>query len=159
MKRFARHVVVLVFATAFASAGTAWSLVGLSLKAGVGYIPDGSRPGALLQADIGPISPFAELFRKSGTTTTSVGVNIIPLRLPAPLLSPYIGGGGGVSRISTDAATKNRAVVNGIAGADLKLPGTTSLFAQVKYIYTLGGKDLAVRDVALQAGLRFYLGL
>ena len=139
--------------------GSVQAIVGMSLKPGVTFIPDGKRPGGMLQADIGPLSPFAELYKKSGVTTANLGLNLVVARLPAPLVTPYVSGGGGIVRSSGGGITKVKAMVNGLVGADVKLPGSTSLFGQVRYIYTLGGSTLAVRDVAVQAGLKVYLGL
>ena len=158
MRRTVCIAVGLVLTVIALCPGDSAAIVGLSLKPGFTFIPDGRQPGALLQADIGPLSPFAEVYKKSGVTTANLGVNLA-MRLPAPVFTPYVAGGGDIARISGGGVTKVRALVNGLVGADVKLPGTASLFGQIKYLYTLGGSELAVRDVALQAGLKFRLGL
>lgn len=150
--------IALALTLTLALAVPAHALVGLSIKLGAGFIPDGSRPGGIVQADIGPLSPFAEFFKKSGVTTVNAGANLL-LRLPFPLLSPYGGAGGGLSRTSAAGASRTRGLFNALAGADLKLPGATSFFGQIKYMYTFGSGNLVVREVAIQAGLRFYIGL
>ncbi len=148
---------LLTLALTFCAASSAQALVGFSIKLGGGLIPDGRRPGGIVQADIGPISPFAEFFKKSGTTFNT-GANFL-VRLPTPLLSPYAGFGGGISRTTAAGISKSRTLMNLLIGADLKTQGTLSFFGQAKYIYTFGGKTLALRELAFQAGLRFYFGL
>jgi hypothetical protein len=159
MRRTPFILIALALAALALPSDAGAGIVGLSLKPGFAFIPDGRVPGGILQADIGPLSPFVEAYRKSGVTTANLGVNLVVVRLPAPVVTPYVAGGGGIARASGNGVTKTRAMVNGLAGADVKLPGTTSLFGQIKYIYTLGGSQLAVRDVAFQAGLKIYLGL
>lgn len=150
-----------VVLTLAALPSTSGALVGISIKVGGGFIPNGRVPGALIQAEVGPLCPFAEFFRKSGVTTVNMGAHLIVLRLPAPIVKPYAGIGGGLSRVSASGTSKTRALVNAVVGTDLKLPGTTSLFGQVKYMYTLGAGTgrLGMREVAVLAGLRIYLGL
>jgi hypothetical protein len=140
---------------------TSNAILGVSIKLGGGFIPDGSVPGAVLQAEVGPLCPFVEFFRKSGVTTVNTGAHLMALRLPAPLVSPYAGIGGGLSRVSSSGTSKTRVMINAVVGTDLKLPGTMSFFGQAKYMYTLGADtgSLGIREVAVQAGLRLYLGL
>ena len=132
------------------------AVVGFSLKLGGAFVPDGSRPGAIAQADIGPISPFAEIYKKSGITTLNAGANLL-LKSPTPVLSPYAGAGTGLSRSSGQDVSSTKGMANLLVGADVKLPGTVSFFGQAKYIYTFGTS--AFRELAIQGGLRFYFGL
>ncbi len=136
------------------------AIAGITIKMGGSFIPNGSVPGGVIQVEVGPLSPFAEFFRRSGVTTVNTGAHLL-LRLPAPLVSPYAGLGGGLSRVAASGASKTRVLASALVGADPKLPGTTSFFGQVKYMYTLGDGTgrLGIREVAIQAGLRLYLGL
>lgn len=140
-------------------ASQAHAIVGVTLKLGGTFIPNGSVPGGIVQAHIGPISPFAEFYKKSGVTTTNLGVNFIFLKLPFPVLSPYIGAGGGISRSSGGGVSKSRTLVDGIGGIEVKLSPSLRFFGQVKYLYTLGSGVFVTRDVALQGGLVFHLGI
>jgi len=148
----------LILSVLLASSGPCDAIVGVSLKLGGAFIPADSRPGGLIQVDIGPLSPFAELFKKSGITTVNSGVNFL-LRAPSPVFTPYAGVGAGLSRASGGGASSSRALANLLVGADIKLPGTVSFFGQVKYIYTFGSATFRVREVALQGGLRFNFGI
>ena len=76
-----------------------------------------------------------------------------------PQLHPYIEAGGGISRSSGGGTSKTRAMANAVVGAEVDLSERTRLFGQVKYIYTFGSETLAVREVAIQAGLSFNLNL
>jgi hypothetical protein len=155
-----RYVVILLAlaGVTLLASNDAHALVGVSVKLGAGLIPDGSVPGGMAAVELGPLSPFAEVFRKSGTTTLNLGGNLI-FKLPAPIVRPYGGLGGGVSRASGGGVSKSRALFDLVAGADVKLPGTTGLFGQIKYLYTFGSGPFAVRDVAFQAGVVFRLGI
>ena len=157
MKRLL-SALILLSALAF-SASDADALVGITFKFGGAYIPNGSRPGGVIQADFGPLSPFAELYRKSGVTTANVGLNLIFFKLPLPILQPYIGAGGGISRSSGGGVSKERVMLTGLGGTDLKLTEGLHFFGQIKYLYTLGSGAFVVRDVALQAGVAFRLGI
>ncbi|MSS72518.1 MAG: hypothetical protein EXS64_13645 [Candidatus Latescibacteria bacterium] len=136
--------------------------LGVSIKLGPGFIPNGSIPGAMAAVELGPTSPFIEMFRKSGITTSNMGGNLI-LKLPLPVIKPYGGAGGGISRVSGGGIpSKVYRMLDLVAGADVNLPGTVALFGQVKYIYTFGSGALSgasrVRDIAFQAGLMVRLG-
>lgn len=148
-----------LFLGLFAFAGRADALVGITVQVGGGFIPSGSRPGAVAQVELGPLSPFAEFFKKSGQTTTNLGLDLIALKLPLPIVQPYAGFGGGISRTSESGVSKSRLMVTGLAGANLKLTSTKGIFAQIKYFYTIGSGKLIVRQVALQAGISFSLGI
>ncbi|MCZ6632884.1 MAG: hypothetical protein O7G87_05720 [bacterium] len=130
-----------------------------SFKVGGGYIPEGSLPGGIVKADIGPLSPFAEFFRKNSTTTVNIGANILLIKVSAPILKPYLGAGGGISRSSGGGRSKVRSLITGIAGADLKLTESLHVFGQAKYLYTHGSGRFMIREVALQGGLVFGIGL
>ena len=133
-----------------------------SVKVGVGYIPDGSIFGGMVKASLGPFSTYTEFFKKSGTTTVNLGGNIFSLKLPLPKLHPYIEAGGGINRSSGGGSSKTRAMANVVVGGEMEMGGNTRLFAQVKYIYTFGSKVVTIdfnREVAIQAGLSFHLGL
>lgn len=139
----------------------AYALVGVSVKLGAGIIRDNGVPGGMAAVELGPLSPFVEVFRKSGATTFNVGGNLI-FKLPLPMVKPYGGAGGGISRISGGGTSKSHGLFDLVAGADVKLPGTAGLFAQVKYLYTFGSGTFVVRpvrDVAFQAGVVFSLGI
>jgi hypothetical protein len=154
-----RNLTLLVSLVAVVSLATpAHAIVGLSLKLGGVFIPDGRKPGILVQAEVGPLSPFAEFYKKSGISTFNSGANFV-LRSPSPLLSPYAGAGAGLSRSSGLGTSSTKAMANVLVGADVKLPGTVSFFGQAKYIYTFGTSTLKVREFAIQAGLRFYFGI
>ena len=150
-------VVAVLFAILLL-ASPSHAIVGFSLKLGGAFIPDGSRPGLVVQADIGPVSPFAEFYKKSGITTLNAGANLL-LRIPSPGISPYAGAGAGLSRSSGLGASSTKAMANFLVGADVKLPSTVSFFGQAKYIYTFGTSTFRVRAFAIQGGLRFYFGL
>ena len=131
-------------------------------KVGVGFIPDGKIFGGHAKVGVGPFSFFTEFFKKSGTTTANFGGNIFQLKIPTPGFQPYFEGGGGISRSSGGGTSKTRLMASAAAGAEMGLSGKTGLFGQVKYIYTFGAKKLGierVRDVAIQAGLVFKLGI
>ncbi|MSS71318.1 MAG: hypothetical protein EXS64_07495 [Candidatus Latescibacteria bacterium] len=134
------------------------ALVGVGFKLGAGWIPDGKIPGGMVAVELGPLSPFVEAFRKSGTTTVNLGGNLI-FKLPLPLVKPYGGAGGGLSRISGGGASRSRGLFDLVAGADVKLPGAVGVFGQIKYLYTFGSGTFLLRDVAFQAGVVFSLGI
>ena len=148
-----------LFLTLALPASQAHAIVGITIKLGGTFIPNGSVPGGIVQAHIGPISPFAELYKKAGITTTNIGVNFIILKLPFPVLSPYVGGGGGISRSSGGGVSKSRTLIDGIGGIEVKLSPSMRFFGQIKYLYTLGSGVYVTRDVALQGGLVFHLGI
>ena len=154
-----RNLTLLVSLVAIVLLATpARAFVGFSLKLGGAFIPDGSKPGVLAQAEVGPLSPFAEFYKKSGISILNTGANLI-LRSPSPGLSPYAGAGAGLSRSSGLGTSSTKAMANLVVGTDVKLPGTVSFFGQAKYIYTFGSSALKVREFAIQAGLRFYFGI
>ena len=128
-------------------------------KVGVGFIPDGKIFGGHAKVGVGPFSFFTEFFKKSGTTTANFGGNLLSIKLPSPSLKPYFECGGGISRSSGGDTSKTYLMLNAVAGAEMGMSAGTGLFGQVKYIYTFGTETLAVRDVAIQAGLVFNLGL
>ena len=130
-----------------------------SFKVGGGYIPEGNLPGGIVKADIGPLSPFAEFFRKNSTTTVNIGANILLIKISAPLFKPYLGAGGGISRSSAGGQTKVRGLITGVGGTDLKLTESLHVFGQAKYLYTYGSGRFIIREVALQGGLVFGVGL
>jgi hypothetical protein len=134
------------------------ALVGVGFKLGAGLIPDGKIPGAMVAVELGPLNPYVDVFKKSGTTTFTLGGNLI-FKLPLPLVKPYGGVGGGLSRISAGGVSSSRGLFDLVAGADVKLPGTVGLFGQIKYLYTFGGGTFLLRDVAFQAGMVFSLGI
>ena len=151
-----RGIILLVLTTGiFLFAAEAHAIAGLSIKIGGGFIPEGSRPGGIVKADIGPISPFAEFFKKSGTTTLNLGANLLFFNLPLPILQPYLGGGGGVSWSSGGGQSKAYFLATGVGGTDLKLTESLHLFGQVKYLYTFGSGSFVIRKVAIQAGVVF----
>jgi hypothetical protein len=120
---------------------------------GLGLIPDGSIPGVMAAVEFGSISPFVEVFRKSGTTTTNLGGNFM-LKLPLPMLQPYVAAGGGISQVSASGSpTTSHRMVDLLAGANLNLSGALGVFGQAKYIYTFGSGFDRVRNVAFQVGL------
>ena len=127
--------------------------VGIDLKLGGTYTLDGKSPGGVIQLDIGPLSPFAEYYTKSDTTTISAGLCLIFFKLPLPILQPYIGGGGGFSRSSGGGQTKSRALLTGIGGTDLRLTESLHIFGQAKYLYTFGSGAFVIRDLAIQGGV------
>ena len=153
-----RVMFLVLLLIAVALAPDAHALVGVSLKLGAGLIADGTVPGGIAALELGPISPFAEIFHKSGVTTVNLGGNLI-FKLPAPIVKPYGGLGGGLSRASGGGTSKSRGLFDLVAGADVKLPGATGLFGQVKYLYSFGSGTFVLRDVAFQAGVVFHLGI
>lgn len=155
-----RRIVILLtlVGAALLASNDAHALVGVSVKIGAGVIRDKGVPGGMAAVELGPLSPFVEVFRKSGATTFNMGGNLI-FKLPAPILKPYGGLGGGISQASGGGVSKSRGLFDLVAGADVKLPGLTSLFAQIKYFYTFGSGAFVVRDVAFQAGVVFGLGI
>ena len=134
------------------------ALVGVGFKLGAGWIPNGSIPGGMAAVELGPLNPYVDVFRKSGTTTVNLGGNLV-FKLPLPLVKPYGGAGGGLSRISGGGTSRSRGLFDVVAGADVKLPGTLGLFGQIKYLYTFGSGTFLLRDVAFQAGVVFSLGI
>lgn len=163
MKRKRVFFLVLLLSGLFLSTN-AYGLSLASVQAGASFIPDGKIFGAMVKASLGPFfSTYAEFFKKGDHTTTNVGGNFFSLKLPTPKLKPYIDFGGGLNRSSDGDNSKTRLMANVAAGAELALGGKTSLFGQVKYIYTFGssaliGNDVG-RDVVIQAGLSFNLGI
>jgi len=134
----------------------------LSFSVGGGFIPDGSRPGGLVQGHIGPITPFAEFFKKSGVTNVNLGVNLILDKTSVSVIHPYGGFGGGISRSSDAVDSKARTMVNAVTGVNLKLSDAAGLFLQVKYLYSFGSDsgltNLVVREFIIQGGLKFGIG-
>ena len=144
----------------------------LGLSVGGGFIPDGSRPGGLVQGHIGPITPFAEFFKKSGgATTVNLGVNLILDKTSVSVIHPYGGFGAGISRSSGGGSSKARPMVNAVTGMNLKLSDAAGLFLQVKYLYSFGSSfalpisgsgsglsNLVVREFIIQGGLKFNIG-
>ncbi len=157
MVRYVVILLTLVGVTLFASSD-AHAIVGVSVKLGAGVIRNNGVPGGMAAVELGPLSPFVEVFRKSGATTFNMGGNLM-FKLPLPLVKPYGGAGGGISRISGGGTSDSHGLFDLVAGADVKLPGTAGLFAQVKYFYTFGNGAFVVRDVAFQAGVVFGLGI
>ena len=156
MSRTAAVILSLLVAT-LASAPRAEAILGASVRVGGSFIPDGRIPGGIVNADIGPLNPFAEIYRKSGVTTVNLGGHIL-LKLPLPLVKPYGGIGGGITRSSGGGASRSRTLFSLKAGADLKIWGNAGLFGQIEYLYTFGSGSFGlVRKVAIQAGLAFGL--
>ncbi|OGG54738.1 MAG: hypothetical protein A3F84_25955 [Candidatus Handelsmanbacteria bacterium RIFCSPLOWO2_12_FULL_64_10] len=87
-----------------------------------------------------------------------MGGNLV-FKLPLPMVKPYGGAGGGISRISGGGTSKSHGLFDLVVGADVKLPGAAGLFGQIKYFYTFGNGAFVVRDVAFQAGVVFGLGI
>jgi len=138
----------------------AYGLSLASVQAGAGFIPDGKIFGAMVKASLGPFfSTYAEFFKKEGITTTNVGGNFFSLKLPTPKLKPYIDFGGGLNRSSGNGASKTRLMASVAAGAEIPMGEKSGIFGHVKYIYTFGSDLMAVRDVVIQAGLSFNLGI
>ncbi len=159
MTRAAISILVLCIALLIFPSG-ANAVLGLSV--GGGFIPDGSRPGGLVQGHIGPITPFAEFFKKPGVTNVNLGVNFILDKTSVSVIHPYGGFGGGVSRSSVSGTSKARTMVNAVTGVNLKVSDAAGLFLQVKYLYSFGSDsgltNLVVREFIIQGGLKFNIG-
>jgi len=153
-----RFIITLLLAFACTSLVASDAQALGALKLGAGVIPNGRVPGGMVALEMGPFSSFIEVFKKSGTTTANLGGNLI-LKLPMPMLQPYAGAGGGLSKVSGDQfPTKTNLMLDLVVGADLHFSGKVGLFGQIKYIYTFGSGALIVRDVAFQAGFALRLG-
>ena len=155
--RVAFFLGVLVCAVVFAPDADGLTIA--SGKVGLGFIPDGNVFGGHANVHVGPFGYYTEFFKKSGVTTVNLGGNFIQFKVPAPRFHPYFGFGGGISRSSGGGLSRTRLMASATGGAETGLSGRYGLFGQLKYIYTFGTKTLATRELAIQAGLVFNLGI
>ena len=130
------------------------------------------------------VSPFFDFFSKSGSSIFGAGLNL-GLKRPAGNGSVYFGGGGGYGRIKSEgrvagsvySASRTQPVFNVFAGLEYNATERMGFFVQGKYIaFFQGGQtpgqvpgqgpdeesdavaDLAVKAIAIQAGISFRLG-
>lgn len=70
-----RYIVILLTlaVAALFTAPDAHAIVGVSVKLGAGVIRDNGVPGGMAAVELGPLNPFVEVFRKSGTTSSTWG--------------------------------------------------------------------------------------
>ena len=159
-----------------ASAGT--------FRAGGGMFFNDNEPGGSISVDLGDkgmmLSPYVDLFGKSGSRIFGGGLNLVVKRSGGEQSQLYIGLGGGIASVRmeesssgiTGSASKTQAMADFVLGVEFDLRENVGGFVQVKWLGTFGGGrvdirgqvegrtvtipdaiDLELRNFAVQAGI------
>lgn len=118
-------------------------------SAGGGHIAiDFNVPGKRIA-----FSPLADVYRKSGVTTTWAGANVL-FKPPtsSDKASVYFGAGGGVLKANKGGKAKGSFDV--VAGADIKLAKKVSFFVEPRYVWAA---SKTLNGVTAHAGLAFHV--